>query len=422
VTDRPFSAKTVAILVAAALILLAMSVMFSARGRRVSDPSIESGPGVYSKSALGYAAFGDLLRRAGIPVKTDVSGSYSPSSANPLVIAEPSAPERLSAAAGSMSLAAEKLLLVLPKWNWTPDGERRAWISEAELYDAAFPEAVLDAVDSRVIRTAWPDVWATNAFGSDPSGDGYVQLIRRGGETIRPLIACEEGILLGEIFRGEKTTWVLSDPDIMSNHGIVKGENASLALEIVNAFREKSGAGGAVVFDETIRGFSAGTDGALGFLLKFPFAAVTILTLCAAAIAAWAGVARFGTPASRRQEAKFGREDLIDKSARLLDYGGHHAEVINRYINMTIRSAARALRAPEGMDGPALAEWLDKIERVRGTRNTRSAILSSVPAARSKDKRVLKKLFASAEAIYKWKGEMLIGSSADKRHSQGYKG
>jgi hypothetical protein len=123
----------------------------------------------------------------------------------------------------------------------------------------------------------------------------------------------------------------------------------------------------------------------------------------------------------------FGKGKLIDNSARLLDYAGHHAALLTRYVRMTVHLAARGLHAPPGLDETALAAWLDRVGKARGTAGSCLDILNNLDrpssgkrrnAAENRDSGRVAGLFASALAIYNWKGEILHGSSATRRSGQ----
>jgi hypothetical protein len=269
-----------------------------------------------------------------------------------------------------------------------------------------------------VFRREWPEEWPVNPWSVAPGGSGVVQLMR--SEAMRPIVGDGDGMLAGEIIEGEmsdgdRKIWVLSDPDVLSNHGLLKGDNAAFMVTLLDSLRmwNNDDPGAPIVFDEALHGFQVTRDSPFKALFRLPFGIVTFLAFCAAALLALTGSQRFGAP--RRASGPgasldFGRANLIDNSARLLDYAGHHAVVLRRYVRMTIHFAADRLHAPGGLSEPALTAWLDRIGNARGARRSCTAILASVTGPDA-DRRLrdenLSRLFESAGEIHRWKREIL---------------
>jgi hypothetical protein len=318
--------------------------------------------------------------------------------------------------AGAGKLAAPRLLIVLPKWRVTRDKDKPSWVSKADLLPASAARQTIALVmggRSEVFREEWPSEWPINDIGFTPKGAGAVQLLS--SDKIRTVVGGGNGALVGEIIEGDRRILILSDPDVMSNHGIGRGENAVFMLALIDALRfwNNDDPDAPVVFDETVHGWLETRGSPAGLLFSFPFAVVTVLACCSAALAALAGMGRFGAPRAGMPGLCFGRSHLIDNSARLLDYGGHHAVVLARYARMTIRLAAQSLHAPAGLDEQAAAEWLDRVGRARGVSRSCSAILRNTTDLGTGERHLLK-LIENAREIYLWKGEILIGSSAHR--------
>jgi len=262
-----------------------------------------------------------------------------------------------------------------------------------------------------------------------------VQLIQSG--EITPLVGNSEGMLLGEIEIAGRKIWVLSDPDIMSNHGIVNGDNAAFMLATIDMLRSwnNSSPDAAIVFDGVVHGFRERQESPFSLLFGFPFVIVTILTCIAAVLLALSGMSRFGAPLVSKPALDFGKANLISNGARLLDYAGHHAEVLVRYMGMTLNSVESALRAPAGHgDNMATSEWLDRVGRSRGVRvscvdffriyHDCQALLDSGVSAKKTTKDEpslpdLNSLFKNAKKIYDWKQEILKGEGVTHGSSNG---
>ncbi|MDR1471948.1 MAG: hypothetical protein LBS75_05440 [Synergistaceae bacterium] len=417
-----FSRRAVSFLAAWVAALFAIAVML---GVRETPPVLadSSGAGTYSISAVGCAGFYDLLQRLDFPVERGASDAASAAGDDgTLIVVEPGIQYLADGSAEDMD-SATRVLIVLPKRNWSGDPKRSGWVSQTWLKSEMSVERTLWAVTNEtldVVRKEWPDEWPVNEIGREPSGAGSVQLVSSKG--VRAIVGGGDGALLCELPDASRKIWVLSDPDVLANHGIVRGENARFMLEVVDRLSmwENDDPCASIVFAESVHGFGAPSGGALGdgrvtlagLLLRFPFAVVTALICCSAALAVMAGASRFGAPRPRGPALDFGKSHLISNSARLLDYGGHHAAVIGRYVRMAMRAAASGLHAPEDMDERAAAEWLDRIGLSRGTELSCASILRELYEAEAHDRENLPRLFEIAQRISRWKGEILVGEHA----------
>ena len=390
-----------------------------------------TGPGAFSRSAVGYAGFYDVLGRM-LPVVASTGDPLRDAgSRGTLIVAEPNQ-ARVFLEEGNVYQLEEskRLLLVLPKWRWLPDPDRPEWVSRmvpAPLSQARSVLALVTTRPSPIFSAEPPEDWSINEFSYKPEVSGAVQLLRP-SSGMRTLVGVgnknEGGALVAEIAEDGRTIWILTDPDVMSNHGIGNGENAAFMVNLVKSLSETGNKNfpgkKTIVFDETVHGFTSRVPGEsiLEMMLHFPFVIVTILTCIAAALLALAGVGRFGAPLVPRPALDFGKGQLIDNSARLLHYGGHHAATLDRYVRMTLNETTRAIHAPEGLEGQrlegpegqhgaALAEWADRVGRSRKVSVSCSSILDSL-AQNPSD---LSKLMETARRAHKWKEEMLKGES-----------
>ena len=412
-----------ALAIACASVLLAISLFLRAYGD-TSPYAVSArraaGPGTYSTSALGYAGFYRALARSGLPVGRSLGRTLAKvGSSGTLVLAEPDL-GYMNGDDALRLLSVKRLLLVLPKWEGTPDEERREWVAEARLLPPLVPVQTLllaSSAPSEIVRMPWPLRWGENELGATPTGAGEVQLIR--SSVLRPVVGSAEGMLVGEIADEERRIWVLSDPDVMSNHGVAKGENALFMLALLDALRfwREGDAQAPIVFDETIHGFreSERTPGAL--LLRFPFVVATLLACCAFSLFVWAGAGRFGRAVLPKRELDFGKAGLIANAVRLLDYSGHHADVFRRYILMILRDAGEAMHLSPLLGDAELAAELDRIGNARGIEGSFTSALEAVSSA-GDDERSVRTLFRCARELYDWKGALLNGSTVDRRDRQ----
>ncbi|MGX1741748.1 DUF4350 domain-containing protein [Bosea sp. NPDC055353] len=399
-----FQPRILAALAAALLALFAASLLLTGMGGREAG-GLTSGANSYSSSAVGHLAFHDLLE--GLGHKT-VQAEDRPLAAvgenGVLVLAEPSGSLAGEENRNKLRIAG-RILLVLPKWTVKPGERRKDWIGEAELAPVLQVQSVLGAAVSGgdIVRTKPPASFEKTISAADPTVQGELQLIK--GSNLTPLISTPAGILLGELRQGNRRTLILADPDPLENHGIGKGGNATFARDIVAALLD--GKSGTLVFDETIHGFRRSPPNLLKFLYEFPLNLVLVQILAAVALLLWAAMGRFGAPLPAPRRLDAGRHALIGNAAALVDYAGHHAAILQRYIAMTLQDAARTLRAPAGLEGAALTAWLERASQARGIDPKPLAGLGDSPAAGPRN---LASLLAAAQALHHWRKDLLHGT------------
>ncbi|MEE8271390.1 MAG: DUF4350 domain-containing protein [Alphaproteobacteria bacterium] len=402
--DQPvFSPRTVFWLVAVGAVSFAGALFFMIFGDEFGVRR-SAGANAYSISAIGHRAFVETLEEIGIPVLVSQSDSAGKAGASSLlVIAEPPA-----TVAGDFAddafFAADTILLVLPKWRGEPDPVNRRWLESVEPIARADAETILRGVvqDGRVRRVAGPVAWTVTRFGATPTLDAP-QLMS--SKAMRPLIAGSRGMLVGEIDFGWQRIWVLSDPDLLSNHGIGRGDNGVLAVNLVEAIRP---ALGAVIFDETVHGFRR--EASLSrTMLELPFVVTTILAAATLAVLLWAATARFGAPQPVERALRAGKASLIDSTAGLLAYGGHGREIFRRYLDVVQRDVARRVHAPRDLGDAAFVAWLDRVGTARGTRTSYRALRERAEALIAAGRADGARLARAALGLYRWKGEMLHG-------------
>jgi hypothetical protein len=339
-----------------ALLLAAIIPNFRSSALSLTRPD-PVGPTTYSKSALGHIALVRLLRELDIPVMVSESGAgghIEPDDV--LVIAEPRTDTNTLAEVRAME-ATRTVLLVLPKRTGRVDRSKPYWISDEQfvaLDDAN--HALATMADGTVAR---PDSLSGLKGVAEIQGSPTLerpQVIQ--SSHLHPLLAAPEGILIGERQAGGRRLVVLSDPDLIANHGLARGENSVMAVSLIEMLRGRRG--GAVVFDEFVHGYSPHPFQILAVLFQFPFVLVTLQMGVVVLLLAWTAGGRFGAPEPLAPAIDAGKLSLIDTGARLLLQSGRGAELGQRYYEEMVRDAGRRLRAPRGLDVAALAAWLSQ--------------------------------------------------------------
>jgi hypothetical protein len=402
-----FSTRAVVALGGAMMVLFAASLLLSGRGGGAVQGDL-TGPSSYSRSAVGYIALYDSLKTLGLKVvraDSDVLAKLGPDGV--LALAEP--PGLLGGDDFQREMATAKtILLILPKWSVEADPHHSGWIASATMIPAATAQAALFSVDAKpeIVRLPAPATFRVNLLTSAPSLKGTAQLAH--GANLKPILATDEGILLGEIRSGTRRIVVLADPDAIENHGIGQRDNANFARDLFNFL---GGAKANFVFDETIHGFHGGLgagEAPSTLLLRFPLNLVLLQALVGLALLGGATIGRFGAPQVPPRPLGQGKRGLIANIASLIDYGGHHGDSLKAYVEAVARDAAQALKAPANLDRRGLAAWLDRTGEARGARRRCSAILDSAAQAGAND---VQRLLEAAQAIHEWKEEVLDGIS-----------
>lgn len=367
------------------------------------EVGVTASANAFSRSAIGHRAVVEMLRRLDVPVVVSRHDSAAKASTALLVVAEPDLdshePETREL------LAANSILLVLPKWRGRRASGRRSWIESVDAVPRNTVERVLRLVSpqGRILRPTGTPSWRGGPTGLTPV-IADPQLIERAG-GLTPLVETNQGILLGRVMHGEKSVLLLSDPDLLANHGLGKGDNARLVHWLFETHRR----GGAVVFDETTHGF-ARPPILWRKLFEFPFVVTTLLILLTVAALFSAASVRFGQILPARPSLKSGKATLIDSTVGLLRYGGHGRELLAHYRDTILRDATRTLGAPRNLDSDALVEWVDRIGESRGVQQRFRALDEEVRGLVDASRFEKRHLVQTAQRLFRWKQEITHGS------------
>ncbi len=402
-----FSPTTVFWLIAVGLLSFAGAAYFMIYGEEGTTTTARAN--AFSHSAIGHRAFVETLRRLDIRVLVSRNNSAAKAGRSTLlIVAEPGARTYTDETINDL-LTAETVLFVLPKWEGRPDEAKPQWLKSAAQLPRAHVQKTLRHVvpDGKVRRVKAPVSWETGPLGVTPTLSAP-QLMET--TQLRPVVTSDQGLLVGELVRGEQRIWILSDPDILSNHGLGRGDNAVLALSLIDALRP---AGGAVIIDETIHGFRQ-EPSLWRAMFEFPFVLPTIQAVAAIVALMWAATGRFGAPIPAKRPLEAGKAALIDSMAGLLQYGGHGPEILRRYLTVTLRDVARRLHAPRDLEETALIEWVDRVGEARGVqakygtlRREAEAIIAVASADNSR-------LTQAARNLHRWKQGIINGPGDDR--------
>jgi hypothetical protein len=364
------------------------------------------GPSAYSRSAIGYFGWAELMSRVGITVvKTRNGGIDSSAAGKLLVLADPSA---ASEDQGRYAFGnADRVLVVLPKWSGFRSMAHSGWISDAALLPIVGDDLMVKKTGAtgKMARLEAPPAWTVNTLGLAPEITAPVQVIQ--DTKLRPIIAAGGNVLVGELADRSRRIWIVSDPDMLSNHGLFSGRNAEFAIRLVNALRP---AKGDVVFSEVAAGYAAApSTNPLTLMFQFPFIIVTIQLLAASAFLLWAAMPRFGLPMPAPEPIAAGKRRLIQNAANLLRFSSHPEIIVASYVRLSVRGVARELRSPPGLDWQRMVEWLGRVGASRGVAVDFPGLIrrtEELAAARPGSARSLVDIVSDT---YRWKREILNG-------------
>jgi hypothetical protein len=341
----------------------------------------DTGYGSYSRSALGTEALYEILKAHRPYVQRRLADTPLPRGPfSAVVLADPFGAWLASDGNLDALECGGRILAILPKWRADDDPFRKGWVRKASPLhpDATGIALAFLAGTEKGEAGEGPGIPETltldrapsfnyNRLGIDPDfGERPVQLMGR--EGLKPIVSSREGVLVGELARpGAPLVWIVSDPDVTSNHGLVRGRNLRFALALFDLWTADLPRSAAVTFDEshletrTGKGAGAGnTLPSLAELFRSPAAGPLLLAFLAAVLLALFGTRRFW-PEARPPGPVFGKGGLIANTALLLERGPLLADLFARYADTALREAARSLKAPTAArnDRQRLVAWLD---------------------------------------------------------------
>ena len=408
-SESVFSGRTLAWLMGVGVASFAgMMLLFAFGDDLLPTRSVQ--PSTYSKSAIGHQAWVRLLQNTGRPVLISRNDSLAKSyDGGVLVLAEPYAGSDERQPIDEL-LEADRLLVVLPKYTANASLLNSSWAETVNRIGAGFITELLRDVTKTgmVLQLDKAPPWIANDFGPAPDLPRPQVILASG---LKPLITSKTGILLGELTIDGRRIWVLSDPDLISNHGLARGANAQLALAIVDGLRED----GPVIFDETIHGYYLDPN-LLKAMFQFPLVFVTTAAFAAILVLLWASTGRFGAPARTEPPLRMGKSTLVAAGADMLSFGRHEAPIAERYRKVVLDEVGRRIHAPLQADERVLGAWLDRVGQSRGTRQKFTRLwrdFEILPGSGNYQSRLL---LAAAQELYRWKEEILNGSGPDSRH------
>lgn len=399
-----FAGGTVLVLVVLGVISFVVALALEVFGE--NEPQTISA-NAFSYSAIGHRGLFTLLEAGDRPVRINrYEQRFTDLGDDLLLVLEPNPSLFLALLRWRLTEARHPVLVVLPKWRGIRSKTEPRWAGEVAPIDPEIVMAVLQAVlpGAELVRNASPGAWSVNAFANPPSL-ARPQLFRSTDAV--PLIANAEGILLAEVLGGEHPVWLLSDPDILANHGLGDGANAALIMAVIDRLLP---AGSAVVFDETAHGYLLQPN-LWRQMFRPPFLASTLLAIASVLVLLWGFGGRFGAPLNPPPAMRPGKAGLIANTATLLTRGRHDRALLDRYIELVINGVARQLHIPGHAGESETLAWLDRIAKARDITPPPSALVARarrIAGGATERSRMIR----IARDLNRWKQDMLHGTGS----------
>lgn len=331
-------------LIGAVLGLLGFLLMLAAMATESTDAGDR--PSVYNQGLLGHSDWRQLLEQTGQRVSVsrqrDTGRRLGPNALH--IVAEP---ER-----GHLPDSfpdAPRTVLVLPKW--------RLQVSTASPSFGKVTSPVDDAAHDWIRgRLELPESLAPPQ-GRDPT-ERALRLHAQGGSDhdvaiIEPIAATTSWFdrrqeLLetgdGQVFAftvavGDREVTVVTDPDLVNNHGLRRADNGAAMLALMDAIAD--GQDVEFVFDEAVHGF-VGPPGILAALVAPPLCWFSGYLLLAGGVVAWVLGRGFGPQSAPPETLTGDSASLVLSAANLLHATGQPESTLRRYRQARERAVAQA--------------------------------------------------------------------------------
>ena len=283
-------------------------------------------------------------------------------------------------------------LFVLPKWETTPDQQTTGWVRVSGLLPPEDPGRMLAPANPLKIFRAKGHAQPLRNVGLAASANVHflapaiVQTMS--GNGLEPLITTSDGrVVLGRI---AGHIFVLSDPDLLNNHGMADENQAKAAVALLD-FLNSTGAD-SVLFDVTANGLGRSRS-PLKLAFDAPFLAVTLVIFAAMLLAGWQALVRFGPVRRPERAIAFGKAALVDNSAALIRKAGREAHLGGRYVEVIRDRASALFRLPPTLDPQMLNSRLESLNPHRSF--AAAAVAASNAISREE-------LLSAAKSLNEW--------------------
>ncbi len=369
-----FYRKRIIVAVACAVIGLAIALIANVFGEDQKSSAPDAT--IASESALGHKAFISMLDRLNLGNEVNLGPFAALMGGKTLTVFLEPNPAEIAPVDFAQRLKGEAVFVVLPKWSAVADSERPRWIKLAQPMELRAVQEVARAAisDVRISRSDEAITWKSQQFRQQPDLD-QPQLMQ--SAKLKPLIYSAQGILFGSIKKGKTIVYVLSDPDVLNNHGLDNGFNSVLAVRMIEFARGKS----LLSFDSSVQKFE-GSISLWRQLFLPPLLGLVILALGAIAVLVWHVLVRLSPPQMVEAGLGAGKMGLIKNSAALFDTQQHDLFLKKRYLESVVAEITAALPMLSRRDSTDRAALLDELSILRGAADKYTDILALTQVAK----------------------------------------
>ena len=180
----------------------------------------------------------------------------------------------------------------------------------------------------------------------------------------RPYLAVPEGVLIAECLQEtEIPVYVLSDPDLMNNHGLSLGRNANVAVDVIAGL---VGTSTGTVYVDTSPDIELTVDPTIereirprtieevSRFLTYPFSLIWIGAAISFLILLWRGLIRFGPP-RRTDEGHIAASKTASIAAKgyLMRLAGDDLSLLRAFVAEKMQALARDTMGKQAQMDPA---------------------------------------------------------------------
>jgi hypothetical protein len=294
------------------------------------------------------------------------------------------------------------ILLVLPKWEAVGTGDARGWIKEVRRKE---PDVIRSA-----LRSVVSDAQMVVAKSPSRLPAALVEPHTISSDSLEPVVTIDGQILVGELSGRQPRTWILSDPDVIANHGITRGENVRLAVGLIK--RLLPGAETVMLAERSTQSVAAVHNPA-EVVFTFPFALIPLTFAAFVLVLGWGALGRFGSPLTALMVVRLGKHALIESAVGLITTSAQRFDVARRYARLALRDVCASLRAPREVDEQEAIEWIERTRRGGRRSPGYKALMQELDEAARAGLSDRNALASFAARIHRWKKELLNGPVGD---------
>ena len=266
-------------------------------------------------------------------------------------------------------------LVILPKWRG--GAMDRAQMQRNLLVGPMELRSLVAQFNSMLRVTRTPEwVEATVEIdGSHRIALFHAQLFVRSSipENCSELLGLPQGALIVDCAPDGlwKRQILLSDPDLMNNHGLALAQNGNLALVLMRRLQDEQG-GKPLYMDRGNRvSVSTGEivaqpppEPGWGPLLRWPLPLFWALGALVLLLSFWRGARRFGAPLRDGADpVEISRTAAVDAKAQLLRLSGNDGQMVSDYVRAQMQALAAGVYGTSGRNDTGVDRVMARLSR-----------------------------------------------------------